>query len=73
VSAADAGEIFGGPGHLQGGEVEELHGRNVLVDGFGTELALIEEMKVGIGGRPPDKAVRGFLPKYLAKPATWWM
>jgi hypothetical protein len=42
VGAADAGEVFAGPGHFQGDEVQELHGGNVLVDGFGGELALVE-------------------------------
>ena len=46
MRAADAGEILGGPGHLQGGEVEELDRGNILVDGFRRELTLVKEVKL---------------------------
>jgi hypothetical protein len=46
VGAASAGEVLAGPGHLQGGEIQKLHGGKVLVDGLGGELAFVEQVEL---------------------------
>ena len=46
VGAVGAREALAGPGHLQGAAIQKLHGGNVLVDGFGGELALVEQVEL---------------------------
>ena len=46
MRAADAGEVFVGPGQFESGEVEELDGGNELVDAFRGELAFVEQVEL---------------------------
>jgi hypothetical protein len=41
-----AGEVVIAPGHFQGHEIKELHGRNELPDGVGGDPALVQEIQL---------------------------
>jgi hypothetical protein len=46
VRTANAWEVLVGPGHFQGDQVEELHRGNILIDGFRSQLALVEQVEL---------------------------